>query len=90
MRERFEAVEIPLNRTNQSQNARNKPFFAGSAIFATSAMISPNKLDSEIDLPDSGFSIGSRFGSRLSGGCRLLDGAGDAETHQQEAEAFAH
>jgi hypothetical protein len=26
VRERLEAVEIPLNRTKKSQNARNKPF----------------------------------------------------------------
>src|ERR1700719_2071691 len=30
VRERLEAVEIPLNRTNQSQNLRNKPFWGES------------------------------------------------------------
>lgn len=30
VRERFEAVEIPLKRTKKSRNARKKPFFAES------------------------------------------------------------
>lgn len=47
VRERFEAVEIPLNRTNQSQNAR-QPFLVSLLIFYLLDTREPKKVQESL------------------------------------------
>ncbi len=85
VRERFEAVEIPLKRTNQSQNARKSPLFDDCGIAEPDLAVL--LLDNAKQSCGSGLWWSGGFGRRLSRG--LLRWARDAEAHEEEAEAFA-
>src|SRR4051812_616247 len=84
VRERFEAVEMPLNRTNQSQKARQRVLVW--------VLMLPDFLDrfdsagaTKVHQPNAFL----RARLRLRGGRGLLGRAGDAEAHEEEAKAFA-